>query len=407
MPQRAVLNERTNVLAYSVDEESWSDLTAAYKAERLRLPCCGNSAIPKTSSLGTHFFAHGPHKRVECDWKEITAKHEEIIAAIAGSLRVTEWNVETEARYQDQKIDILCTHPTIRVVVAIMLELKERDGLELDEANLRLLGIPCFWLLASRLSIDATVFQAHYELPARISTGQLAREVNIYLRQFEESQSFVDEIKKSMSESNIHIDAEINRGMPTRFIVKDSLHGYSTNINVDFRERRLSFEEATFKDLLPGNRERCVRQFNLRVGEGTKLWWPGYPKVNDQTFEPLANRIESPSKNPSAREEFWPRRSYRRNQRETSISSPAIQDNSFDTSGWGKTRLKHVRQRAEKVMEPNEVEGWLDTRFDALNGRTPRELAHERSDAIEQCEMLLGLRDPVTRRPINFRAEEN
>ena len=53
------------------------------------------------------------------------------------------------------------------------------------------------------------------------------------------------------------------------------------------------------------------------------------------------------------------------------------------------------------------MEGWLDTRFDALNGRTPRELAHERSDAIEQCEMLLGLRDPVTRRPINFRAEEN
>jgi|GEM_PF-5291604 len=64
MPQRAILDNDVSVFAFDTsDDNQWAGLTAAYKADKLLLPCC---AIPKENIRGTRYSSHKPHRRKEC-----------------------------------------------------------------------------------------------------------------------------------------------------------------------------------------------------------------------------------------------------------------------------------------------------------------------------------------------------
>jgi len=97
MLQRAILENENDVLAYNTDDDIWSGLTAAYKANRLTLPCCGAHAIPKQHLHGTRYVPHPPYNRKECDWKDVLARHEAIVAEVASMINAEEWYVQTEA----------------------------------------------------------------------------------------------------------------------------------------------------------------------------------------------------------------------------------------------------------------------------------------------------------------------
>ena len=70
---------------------------------------------------------------------------------------------------------------------------------------------------------------------------------------------------------------------------------------------------------------------------------------------------------------------------------------------YGQMRLNLVREVALKVMEEGQVDEWMHTALLELDGLTPAQLSSESSSAVFEIEVLLGLRDRQTRRPISFK----
>ena len=57
MSIRAMLNSES-IHSFNYDSDTWDLLKKTYKNLDLSMPCCGVSAIPKTSKLKNYFFAH-------------------------------------------------------------------------------------------------------------------------------------------------------------------------------------------------------------------------------------------------------------------------------------------------------------------------------------------------------------
>ena len=72
MPLRAITNKET-IHAYNLSPKEWIQLKEERKKLKLTMPCCDNKAIPKTSNLGTQFFAHS--RRGGCTSKPESKEH--------------------------------------------------------------------------------------------------------------------------------------------------------------------------------------------------------------------------------------------------------------------------------------------------------------------------------------------
>jgi competence CoiA-like predicted nuclease len=93
MPLRAV-TDAGNVHAFEFNASEWHKLKATYREMALRMPCCGVAAVPKSSPLGTHFFAHA--KKGECKTAPESAEHIYYKNLIAQAAQAAGWTVTTE-----------------------------------------------------------------------------------------------------------------------------------------------------------------------------------------------------------------------------------------------------------------------------------------------------------------------
>ncbi|MBX9902394.1 MAG: hypothetical protein K2Y28_16585, partial [Burkholderiaceae bacterium] len=92
MPLRAV-QDKNSIHAYEFNSGEWAELKKSCHLLDLKMPCCGNMAIPKTSSLGTHFFAH--NRRGNCTSAPESPEHLRCKQLIAEAALATGWTVVT------------------------------------------------------------------------------------------------------------------------------------------------------------------------------------------------------------------------------------------------------------------------------------------------------------------------
>ncbi|KQR15448.1 competence protein CoiA [Deinococcus sp. Leaf326] len=93
MPLRAQLDDQT-VQAWQYDPPTWAHLKQTYRQHTLRTSCCDQPAIPKTSTLGTPFFAHA--RRGPCTTAPETQEHLLLKAQVALAAHDAGWTVTTE-----------------------------------------------------------------------------------------------------------------------------------------------------------------------------------------------------------------------------------------------------------------------------------------------------------------------
>jgi hypothetical protein len=95
VPLRAQI-DGNDINAFDYDSAAWTVLKATYKTSNLQMPCCQNSAIPKTSKLGNLFFAHA--RRGECAFAAESAEHIYLKTLVAKAAQACGWLVVTEAQ---------------------------------------------------------------------------------------------------------------------------------------------------------------------------------------------------------------------------------------------------------------------------------------------------------------------
>ncbi|MBE8232242.1 MAG: hypothetical protein HAW67_00805 [Endozoicomonadaceae bacterium] len=93
MPLRAVISEKT-IHAFELAHEEWMHIKSTHKHINLLMPCCSRKAIPKTSRLGTQYFAHA--KKGNCISAPETKEHIYLKSLVANAAKRSGWDVITE-----------------------------------------------------------------------------------------------------------------------------------------------------------------------------------------------------------------------------------------------------------------------------------------------------------------------
>lgn len=166
MPLRCVDDKGVSFQSHMLDEQQWAALKAAHAQRRhLRMPCCLEVAILKTSPLGTHFFAH--QRRGDCASKPESAEHLMLKSLVAQAIAQCGWTVATEVRGKTDEgeewiADVLASRGKARVAVEIQLSRQTDSDTYARQARYQQSGIRGLWLFKqSDFPVDERVPAVH------------------------------------------------------------------------------------------------------------------------------------------------------------------------------------------------------------------------------------------------------
>lgn len=155
MSLRANLNGH-HIQSYKYSVSKWQELKDSYKSEKLLMPCCDNKAVPKTSSLGTFFFAHA--RRGDCTASSETETHRQLKILVAQAAEDAGWEVTTEKTGEtpdgkEWRADVYCTKGKAKVVFEIQVSRQKHVETHRRQKQYKDSGVRCAWL-ASRSVFD-------------------------------------------------------------------------------------------------------------------------------------------------------------------------------------------------------------------------------------------------------------
>jgi competence CoiA-like predicted nuclease len=123
MPLRCQDQVNRNIHAFDLDVGQWGRLRSENSVSKhLRMPCCDNRVVLKTSKRGTQFFAHLP--KGPCTSKPESEEHLTIKSQVARALVMNGREVATEVRGQsrdgeDWTADVMAAKGAARFVIEI------------------------------------------------------------------------------------------------------------------------------------------------------------------------------------------------------------------------------------------------------------------------------------------------
>lgn len=409
MSQRAILDGEQSVLAVETNREVWVGLVAAHHAGRLTLPCCGAKAVPKENTYGTRYFSHAPYERIKCDWKPVSASHESAVAAATERGRTLGWTVKTEERGTNWRADVICHQPEFSVRLAIMIELRSRSDAAIDERGFEAEGIASFWLVAPRVDVHLPEGARTIVLPSSDYPAEVAASVQTLLQRVVQEFVTADRICVAVKGTDWAAEVYRWRGIPIRAELTKVSTGQIVPLGLNGRKIDLSFvkaEDGSERESEMVLQKELAELFRARLKEGIELWWPEYPVLAHDSFLALKAQIAEDQKRRAEFEILQPsERGFLKSapeQQKAAYSSPKPAENyqELDTTSWAEQRVDHVRKVAEIRMTPEEAANWMDAPQEQLGGRSPREYAYVRSDVLQKCEIILGLRDAKTLKPL-------
>ncbi|NOH44469.1 hypothetical protein F0259_11685 [Vibrio cyclitrophicus] len=157
MPLRAVI-DGVHVQAFDLDSQGWLQLKQNYKNFCLVMDCCGHKAIPKTSKLGTQYFAHA--RRGGCNRAPETVEHLKLKTIIAQAASRAGWSVTTEFKGSTPSgeawvADVYCEKGQSQIVFEIQWSYQTFDEYKRRTRKYMESGINrCAWLYRASKNRD-------------------------------------------------------------------------------------------------------------------------------------------------------------------------------------------------------------------------------------------------------------
>ncbi len=147
MPLVALVNG-SRVESWELDSAQWADLKTAYRRSSLTMSC-GQPGIPKTSRLGTQFFAH--KAAANCLMHEggpETPEHLRAKALVAQAARSIGWTATVEYPAADRAwiADVLVEHAGRRIAIEVQWSTQSNADFLRRQARYETAGLECFWL---------------------------------------------------------------------------------------------------------------------------------------------------------------------------------------------------------------------------------------------------------------------
>jgi len=155
MPLRALLDE-THIFAFEQTGEAWEALKESPKRKLLTMPCCGERAVPKTSSLGTYFFAHY-RKAKNCNATPESKEHIYLKEIIAKAAKSADWDVTTElsgrsASGKEWIADVFCKKNMAQVALEVQLSKQTLKEFNLRQDRYKDSGVRSAWFVSESVA---------------------------------------------------------------------------------------------------------------------------------------------------------------------------------------------------------------------------------------------------------------
>src|SRR5574338_389129 len=120
------------------------------KLRHLQMSCCGAGATPKTSKLGTQFFAHT--KVDGCATPAETAEHLLAKVMVAQAVKAAGWEVDTAVSGctpsgEQWVADVLATKGKARVAIEVQWSRQDQEETKRRQERYRQSGVRGLWLL--------------------------------------------------------------------------------------------------------------------------------------------------------------------------------------------------------------------------------------------------------------------
>jgi hypothetical protein len=150
MPLKCLLGE-TAVFAFDFSGEKWEKLKAeTRKLKHLSMPCCHAKATPKTSKLGTQFFAHSNAEG--CETAPETAEHLLAKTSVAKAAKMAGWTVDTEVKGATPPgdswvADVLATKGQGKIAIEIQWSKQTPEETKHRQAKYAESGVRGLWLM--------------------------------------------------------------------------------------------------------------------------------------------------------------------------------------------------------------------------------------------------------------------
>lgn len=150
MPLKCLI-EGNPVFAFEFSTEDWHQLrTKNRQKKHLALPCCDRGVVPKTSKLGTQFFAHA--RRDGCESSSETAEHLHAKSLVAKAVKLAGWEVDTEVtgRTPDGEAwvaDVLATKGKATVAIEVQWSSQSIEQTKQRQIRYAASGVRGLWLL--------------------------------------------------------------------------------------------------------------------------------------------------------------------------------------------------------------------------------------------------------------------
>ena len=154
MPLRAELNGEV-LVSFKLSQDEWANLKKSDKRKDITIPCCGERAVVKTSSLGTQFFAHY-RKSPDCISEPESKEHLRLKFIVASAAETVGWDVTTEFIGESKNgrkwiADVYCTRGNAKVALEIQLSQQTEQELEYRHSRYFESGVRDAWFMKSNV----------------------------------------------------------------------------------------------------------------------------------------------------------------------------------------------------------------------------------------------------------------
>lgn len=162
------------VESWSMSEDEWTQLKTGYRAAGLTM-MCGQQGVPKTSKLGTRFFAHKPG--TDCLLHEGGPESQEHLATkavVARAAREIGWDATVECPAPDRSwiADVLVSNGNRRLAIEAQWSPQTDADFERRQKRYEATGLECVWLAGPRNVISAGAVP-HYAIDGSVGSLEM------------------------------------------------------------------------------------------------------------------------------------------------------------------------------------------------------------------------------------------
>lgn len=432
MPQRAIIEEKSGsqaVQAFRLSEEEWKGIIEASRAKILKLPCCGVTAQPRAPENMVRHFAHPPYTLQYCSAKTADVNRDSIIAAVAKMAEDLNWSVVTEVKFDQHFCDLVCSITEFDVSIGFEFETGTRpnDELNVIDDHLHLHGLTqLHWFFKKgRRGGYPTVANSYVgRMVDREAIDTIVKKCRTILDTIERTLENASALCESFDKRGLQYDLQTKDGIPAKLTVKlpesdevHQIHIFSKNYKISSPTVSLAKQQLDRGERIGAEQKTIIQIVDENLANGVTTWWDDYPDLMADSFSRLRRELEKNEQ--SRRERYVRQQQWHETKRRAEPSAPKTgarlsgqhkkgphtePELTHIGTSFADMRLKSVRCLLLDFYGDEYSEELLDSAFDVLGNKTPRQIAFEKSQAINIIETAFGYRDirgkPLRRIPI-------